>query len=125
MQAVWDRLTLRSLAAFLTAIAAAAILTAAKTSWLSAWTPNIAAEALSLLLTIAVVDRVVARRQTEDARTRVEQALRRVSGGLHALTDFVVWDYNKMHQQTYLRPPNELRALLEHFIAGIETRVTQ
>ena len=87
------------------------------------WTPNIATEALSVLLTIVVVDRIVARRRTEEERERVIQVVRRVSGDLHSLATFTLWDYRDMHPgHTYERPPSDLRGLLAHFKEGLATK---
>jgi hypothetical protein len=116
-------LTIERIAIGLAAVAGLAIVLSAATRVIGNWTPNIATEAISLLLTIVVVDRVVAHRRTEDERGRVEQALRRISGDFHVLADFVLWDYADMHQgDTYRRPPHDLRGLLTHFKDGLATR---
>jgi hypothetical protein len=98
---------------------------ASTASWVHAWMPNISTGAGTIAITIAVVDRIVRHQRTSEERGRVEQALRRISGDLHALVDFALWDYVDMHPgNTYRRPPNELRALLAHWKAGFATKET-
>lgn len=46
------------------------------------WTPNVATEALSLLLTIAVVDRVIRRANEQRLAPRVNRALTHMEAAL-------------------------------------------
>lgn len=57
-------------------------------SWSAAWGPNLGVGAATILVTVAVVNKILERRAKEQARDRVEQALRRVSGGFFTLADF-------------------------------------
>jgi hypothetical protein len=94
----------------------------ATSSILDTWTPNIATSAIVLALTIMVVDRIVRRQRVEEERDRVEQALRAVSGRLHSLADFILYDYANLHAASFERPPQDLRGLLAHWKAGLQTR---
>jgi hypothetical protein len=91
-------------------------------AWAAAWMPNVGVGALTILVTLAFVNRILAEREREQSRDRVEQALGRVGGGLYTLADFLAVDYAAMHGDSYERPPNDLRGLLAHWKAGLETR---
>lgn len=78
--------------------------------------------AQTILVTVAVVNAILERRAKEQARDRVEQALRRVSGGFFSLGDALAWDYAALHGESYERPPNDLRGLLAHWKGGLATR---
>jgi hypothetical protein len=56
MHRIWNALTVRRLAIALAGVATVAIVVDATSGVLKQWTPNIATEAISLLVTIAVVD---------------------------------------------------------------------
>jgi hypothetical protein len=111
------------LAVALVAVAVAAFGLWAWTNVLHDWMPNVGTEALSIAATVAIVGRIVARRRAAEESERVIQALRRISGDLHVLADFTLWDYVDMHTgDRYQRPPNDLRGLLAHWKVGLATR---
>jgi len=91
-------------------------------SWSAAWGPNVGVGAATIFVTVFFVNRILERRAKEQARDRVEQALRRLSGDFYTLALFLAWDYAAMHGESYERPPNALRGLLAHWKAGLETR---
>jgi hypothetical protein len=95
------RTSVGGLAAALTVVAAAAIILDATTSFGRLWLPEIGTSALTLLATIVVVDRVLAQREKQLARPRIEQVLGRVQGNFHTLADFALFDYERLHRDTY------------------------
>ena len=120
VRSFWRRVTITTLAVGLACIGVAAIVISAATDWLSAWTPNIATEAISLLVTIAVVDRVVEKRDRDRARRRVEQVLSRVSGNLSFLTYVAIFDYADLHHGAGVELKSlSQRELLLHWKAGL------
>jgi hypothetical protein len=91
-------------------------------AWAGAWLPEIGSSALGILVTIAVVNRIIENRAREQASDRVHQALARIRGGFHVLADFALWDYADLHPYRYERPPKQLPQLLDHFRSGLDTR---
>jgi hypothetical protein len=95
-------------------------------TWFGDLAPNAITETLSILVTVAIVDRIVRheeeRHTKEEIGDRVRQALRRIRGGFFVLADFALYDYGDMHDSdTYKRPPESLPALLDHFAEGLKT----
>jgi hypothetical protein len=107
-----------------TALAAVAAWTLCRTGWIQDLAPNVLTEALAILVTVAVVDRIVMRQRRQEAGGRVAQAMLALSGALYAIADFALWDYVEMHvnEGSYERPPPQLRALLLQFRGALGDR---
>jgi hypothetical protein len=119
VQKLWNAVTLRRVAFALAAIAAVAIVLDATSALLSQWTPNIATEAISLLVTIAVVDRIIDNRERLRMKPRVERALRDVGGDFRMLVRGIAWDYKATHVATFEPIPTTSLGVLDHWLANV------
>lgn len=106
----------------LVVVAGAAVATWILSDSADAWMPNVATSAFFVAITIAVVERIVGRQRAGEESGRVLQVIRRVSGDFHTLATFLAGDYAALHDASYVRPPPELRALLNHFDDGLDSR---
>jgi len=112
-----------ALALLVTAALVVAARLAITNAELDVWTPAVVVGLVTVAVTVTLVEGILRRELTERIRDRVVQGLRHVSGTLHVLADFVLWDYVDMHSgESYVRPPAELRALLAHWKAGLATK---
>lgn len=84
-------------AVLLAMIAGLAIVIGAATAEFDNWAPNIATEALSIAVTIAVVERIVRRESERRVRPRVDRALRVLTGAYLWFSRMVALDYASTH----------------------------
>jgi hypothetical protein len=116
---------MRLLYAVLAAMSAAAIiLWAFRESlgpWAGAWMPNVGTSALAILITVAVVNRIVEHRERERKRPRVERALYDIGLDLRLLVSTLFSDYAFTHAATYSTPPLGTLAAIGHWVEGIPT----
>lgn len=84
---------------------------------LDEWAPNIATEALSIAVTIAIVDRIV--RSETGRRPRVRAALGRIAEALRVM-GALVWSEYKTSRETPVVMPEDLVAVLDLWLAAEE-----
>ncbi|MDX6453833.1 MAG: hypothetical protein QOH16_3882 [Gaiellaceae bacterium] len=119
MHKLWNDGGLRLVAVTLAAIAAVAIVINRMSSLLDQWAPNIATEAISVLVTIIVVDRIIDNRERLRMKPRVERALRDVGGDFRMLVRGIAWDYRATHAATFEPIPTTSLGVLDHWLANV------
>lgn len=107
-----------------TTLVLAAVAVAAVAAWFTAdaldeWAPNIATEALSIAVTIAIVERIV----RHEAQGRLRPRLERISSGIgvrfhESWIRVLALDYATTHIWTFCPLPTNTLALIDHWLAG-------
>lgn len=115
LQRIWDALTVPILAAVLVGVAIGAVIVYATTKALDPWMPNVATGALSIAITITVVDKLI--RRADDARIerRRQQAYRRLAMALVSLTQTVLMDYVGTHLHSDIEMSGDPAELLKRW----------
>jgi hypothetical protein len=121
MRRFWDRISVEVIAAVLGAFVLGAIAMNAATRTLRDWTPNVATEAASLLVTILVVDRVVRREDKRRYGKWEARVLGQIGAATRSITGQLITDYAQTHRDTYSPPPRRLDAAVAHYLAGFQT----
>jgi hypothetical protein len=88
------------------------------------WTPNIATDAISIALTIAVIDRIVQRERERRTRPRLERALDLITREYQKFGFQAQWDWVTTHLQVDIDKvnfPTDSVARLEFWLAGVES----
>jgi hypothetical protein len=94
-------------------------------SWVAEWTPNLATDALGILVTVAVVDRIVQGRERARLKPRVDRAMRDVGGDFRMFVRTVAVDYAQTHARTFRSLPETSLGVLDHWIENLETEDTE
>jgi hypothetical protein len=79
------------------------------------WAPNLATEALSIAVTIAIVERIVKREASERVRARVEYAMGLIGWDFGLFATSVGIDYAATHLDTFEPLPQDALALFDRF----------
>jgi hypothetical protein len=111
------RLTVARLALGLCAIAIVAVLVFVFTNVLNAWMPNVATSALTIAVTITVVDRLIRREEQQRLQPRIRGSLSQLS---RLVDDFARTDYIETHERTELGPGDDPLALFDRWLADDE-----
>lgn len=76
------------------------------------WAPNIVTEALSIAVTVAIVERIIRREQQKRLAPRVERVLWRVGVSFRSFVDAIALDYADSHYETFKEIPADTRDLI-------------
>jgi hypothetical protein len=112
----WRPTPVEWVAVALTALAVLAVIAYFTTSAADAWAPNIATEAFSIAVTIAVVERIVTRQARERLRPRTERVIYWVGLNLRLFTSAVVTDYAGTHLHSFKPIPRDLIEMFEFWL---------
>jgi hypothetical protein len=96
-----------------------------ESGWLRSWTPNIATESLSILVTVAVVNRILEKGEQRRLKPRVDRAMRDVGGDYRMLVRAIAWDYKATHVGTFEPVPETSLGVLDHWDANVEREDTE
>jgi hypothetical protein len=93
-------------------------------SWAADWAPNVATEAIAILVTVAVVDRIVRGRERARLKPRVDRAMREVGLSFQWMTRMVAMDYAQTHRDTFEAVPADSLGVLDHWIQNADREDT-
>src|SRR5205823_4330465 len=109
----------------LAAVAAAAIvLWSVRESlgpWAGAWMPNVGAGAATILITVAVVNRIIEQRERERIRPRLDRVLYGIGIDWRMYVESLANDYAQTHLHSFEPIPNGTIALIDHWLASQES----
>lgn len=108
------------LALLFVGLAALALLVWRSTERADEWLPNLAGEALSIAVTVAIVDRIIRREDQAKTDRRRYSVLGRIDGALLAFGWHVLEDYTATHGVTYDGVPNDFVQMLGHWHEGLQ-----
>jgi hypothetical protein len=81
------------------------------------WAPNVATEAMSIAITVLIVERIVRAEHRRRVRPRVERVVSRIGLDLRMFTGAVVIDYAGTHHSSFRSIPHTTEALLDFWLA--------
>jgi hypothetical protein len=89
-------------------------------SWAADWTPNLGTEAIAILVTVAVVDRIVRGRERDRLKPRVDRAMRDVGTEFRNMVWVVASDYKFTHVKTFTALPETSLGVLDHWLENVD-----
>jgi hypothetical protein len=93
-------------------------------SWAADWAPNVATEAIAILVTVAVVDRIVRGRERARLRPRVDRAMREVGLSFQWVVRMVAMDYAQTHRDSFEAVPADSLGVLDHWTENADREDT-
>jgi hypothetical protein len=117
------RLTINRLAALLVFLGLSAIAAYFLFAGSADWTPNIATDALSIALTIVVVDRIVQREREQRTRPRLNRALNLITREYAMFAWRAQWDWVTTHLKVDLAQveiPRDAVAKFDFWLEGVD-----
>lgn len=88
--------------------------------WLTAWMPNVVVGALTVALTITVIDRAFRREAQRRLKPRVDDALWRIGSNFRSLVFGVAIDYAATHVDNFKPIPADASAMMAHWLANAD-----
>jgi hypothetical protein len=89
-------------------------------SWAANWTPNLGTEAIAILVTVAVVDRIVRGHERARLKPRVDRALQDVGSAFRTMVRLVASDYKFTHAKTFKPLPKTSLGVLDHCLENVD-----
>jgi cell division protein ZapA (FtsZ GTPase activity inhibitor) len=115
VQRIWDALTVKRLAGLLVGLAGVAIFIDVRYRALDAWMPAVAMSAITIAVTITVVDNLIRREERARSARRRLQANRRLYVALVSLTQAVLADYVGTHLHSDIEMSGDPAELLRRW----------
>jgi hypothetical protein len=114
----WPPTAVEWVALILLAVAALTTIAYFTTSAADAWAPNVATEAASIAVTIAVVERIVAHQGRDRPRPRTERAIYWMGLDLRVFSSSIALDYAGTHLHTFKPIPNDVGELCNFWLGA-------
>jgi hypothetical protein len=89
--------------------------------WARAWMPNVVVGALTVAVTVTVIERAFQREAEDRLKPRRDDVWQSLSRGLRSLIKSIAADYGFHHLDTFEPIPENPAAIIDHWLAGRQT----